>query len=82
MARHMRTTIRMNPSLLSQAKRHAQDHGKTLTLLIEEALKEKLSRRPAAAPPRTVTLPTFSSALQPGVNLNNTAALLDLMDSR
>ena len=78
----MRTTIRMNPSLLSQAKKHAQDSGKTLTLLIEEALREKLSRRPVSSPRRPVKLPTFSSALQPGIDLNNTAALFDLLDGK
>jgi hypothetical protein len=78
----MRTTIRINPSLLSQAKRRTQDHGKTLQSLIKEARREKLSRRPATTTPRTMPLPTFSGAIQPGVDLNNIAALLDLLDGR
>ncbi len=46
-----------------------------------EAL-EALGRRPAARPPQRVTLPVFKGrGLRPGVNLDDTAGLLDLMEA-
>jgi hypothetical protein len=41
---------------------------------------ESLSRRPAAAAPETRALPTFAGhGLRPGVDLDDTASLIDLM---
>ena len=46
-----------------------------------EAL-ESLTRRPAARAPKPVPLPVFKGkgGLQPGVDLDDSASLLDLMD--
>lgn len=76
----MRTTIRLDDDLLRVAKQHAAAHGTTLTKLIEDALREVLARRPArdAKPFRLVTF--GEGGLRPGVNLDDSAALLDLMD--
>jgi hypothetical protein len=77
----MRTTIRLDDALLAEAKRHAADTGRTLTHLIEDALRETLSRRQQAARRKRVELPTFhGSGVHPGVNLDSNAALLDLME--
>ncbi|MGA8806333.1 MAG: type II toxin-antitoxin system VapB family antitoxin [Thermoanaerobaculia bacterium] len=77
----MRTTVRLDPHLLTEAKRVAASSGKTLTAVIDEALRESLGRRRA---PHAVTkrkLPTFrGQGLQPGVNLDDSAALLELME--
>ena len=76
----MRTTIHLPDDLLAQAKRTALESGTTLTGVIEEALRERLARReaPAAGP---VELTTFGgSGLQPGVDLDDSAALLELME--
>ncbi len=56
--------------------------GTTLTALIEDSLRRALA--PPGAPPRTrEPLATFrGDGLQPGVDLDDTAALLDLMDGR
>jgi Arc/MetJ family transcription regulator len=76
----MRTTIRLDDDLLARAKRAAVERGTTLTALIEDALRRALA--PAAPPPRRrLSLPTFrGDGLQPGVDLDDTAALLDVMD--
>jgi hypothetical protein len=76
----MRTTIHLPDDLLAQAKRAALESGTTLTAVIEEALRERLARRG-----RSVTAPveltTFGgSGLQPGVDLDDSAALLELME--
>ena len=78
----MRTTIRLDDQLLAEAKQLAARTGKTLTSVIEDALREMLTRQQKATERRPVRLPTASgNGLQPGVDLDDSAALLDLMDS-
>lgn len=78
----MRTTIRLNDRLLSEAKVVAARTGRTLTAVIEDALREKLARRKDRAPRARVRLPTFGGrGPLPGVDLDHTAALLDLIDA-
>lgn len=76
----MRTTIRLDDQLLRDVKKAAADSGRTLTQVIEDALRESLARR---RPPNQerVELITFRGArLRPGVDLDDSAALLDLME--
>ena len=79
----MRTTIRLDDVLLRDAKAHAARTGRTLTAVIEDALRESLARRKANQKTR-VELPVFRprsrSGLQPGVDFSDSAALLDLME--
>ncbi|MCC7489434.1 MAG: hypothetical protein IT485_07255 [Gammaproteobacteria bacterium] len=78
----MRTTVRLDAHLLAQAKRHAADSGKTLTAVLEDALRESLSRRKAQAQTRPVRLKTVKGGgVRAGVDLDDSAALLDLMGS-
>lgn len=73
----------MNDPLLAAAKKYAADSGQTLTALIEDALRETLARRKHPAKRRRVRLPTFpGGGLRPGVDLDDTSALLDLMEGR
>jgi hypothetical protein len=77
----MRTTVRLDDHLLREAKQLAARTGRTLTAVIADALREALNRsqkRPKRAP---VKLPTFrGKGLHPGVDLDDTASLLDIMD--
>jgi hypothetical protein len=76
----MRTTIRLDEHLLRQAKAAAAASGRTFTELVEDALRETLARR-KATPRERVELPTWKGGgLMPGVDLDNSAALLDLME--
>lgn len=78
----MRTTVRLDPHLLTEAKRHAAEHGKTLTSILEEALRESLARRQPQVKARRVRLKTVSgTGLRPGVDLDDGASLLELMDA-
>ena len=79
----MRTTVRLDDQLLSQAKQAAARTGRTLTQVIEDALRESLARRAELdRPTGRVTLPTFDgSGPLAGVDLDSTAELLDLMDA-
>ena len=80
MLRCMRTTVRLDPQLLIEAKKRAAESGTTLTAVLEQALRESLARRGLAARSRTVRLKTFKgNGLRAGVDLDDSAALLDLM---
>ena len=77
----MRTTIRLDDKLLSEAKRLAAESGRTLTSVIEDALRAALALRKQPGAARRVKLKTHGSGgLQPGVDLNDSAALLELME--
>jgi predicted transcriptional regulator len=78
----MRTTIRMDEELLREAKRVALETGRTLTAVIEDAVRESLARRPMAVARAPVRLPTYGGGrMMPGVDLDDGSALLDLMES-
>jgi len=75
----MRTTVRIDDRLLVEAKTRAASSGRTLNQVVEDALREAFARREGAA--RRVELPVFrSTRVMPGVDLDDHAALLDLMD--
>ncbi len=77
----MRTTIRLDDNLLKDAKKAALESNMSLTSLIEVALKEKLYRQEQLGPLKPVKLKTFKGAgLQPGVDLDDTRSLLDIME--
>ena len=77
----MRTTIRLEEQLLTEAKTFAAETGRTLTSVIEDALRSTLARRKQPRQRKRVRLPTFrGSRLLPGVDLDNTASLLDRME--
>lgn len=77
----MRTTIRLDDNLLTRTKELAARSGRSLTAVIEDALREMLARQSQAAERPPVQLPTFpGKGLQPGVDLDDSAAMLDLMD--
>jgi hypothetical protein len=79
----MRTTIRVDDGLLAAAKERAARTGRTLTALFEDALRAFLARDPRPRERGAVRLPTFDGGgPQPGVDLDNTADLLDLMEGR
>jgi hypothetical protein len=79
----MRTTLNLDDALVAAAKRRALETGRTLTAVIENALRAALGRRAAEGGRRIDRLPTFrGGGLQPGVDLDDSAALLDVMDRR
>ena len=77
----MRTTIRLDDDLLIEVKQLAARTDRTLTSVIEDALREMLARqrKTEERPPiRLTTVP--GGGLQPGVDLDDAAALLSLME--
>ena len=77
-----RTSLRLDPHLLAEIKRAAAETHRTMTAVIEDALREVFARRNSRNPGRSkARIPTSGSGgLHPGVDLDDSAALLDLMD--
>jgi predicted transcriptional regulator len=76
----MRTTVRLPPGLMAQVKKLARETGRSMTQVIEDALRAAVARR-RQLEPRTITIVTATGdGLQAGVDLDDTSALLDRMD--
>ena len=80
----MRTTVRLEESLLQRARQEAERRGVTLTSLIEQGL-ELVLRRPLHRPKRpAIDLPEClaGGGVRAGVDLNDSASLLDRLEGR
>jgi hypothetical protein len=76
----MRTTLDLSDALLRGAKRRAAEEGRTLTSVIEEALREYLAPRRNGAKPFRLRVLTRRGRLLPGVDLSDRSALYDRME--
>lgn len=69
--------------LYRAVKRAAADDNRTMGSFVEEALRAALVRRRETAPRGAFSVqPTGAGGLQPGVDLADSAALLDLMEQQ
>jgi len=84
MSRHMRTTVRLDDRLLEQARREAERRGETLTALIERGLRLVLAKPQRRPERRRVEVPYCKEGggTLPGVDLDDSAALLDIAEGR
>jgi hypothetical protein len=77
----MRTTVRLDDELLYRVKLLAAQSGKTMTVVIEDALREVLARQDSPHAREPVRVTTVSgNGPQPGVDLDDSASLLALME--
>jgi Arc/MetJ family transcription regulator len=78
----MRTTITIDDGLLDEVRRLAAERRETVSKVIEDSVRESLLRRsdPTRKPFRALTF--SGGGLLPGVDLENNAALLDVMEAR
>ena len=66
---------------MAQTKKVAAETHRSLTAVIEDALREMLARMQSSGKHPNVRLKTVSgNGLQPGVDLDDSASLTDLMD--
>jgi hypothetical protein len=78
----VRTTINLPDELISQIKKLAAASHSTVTAVIEDALRETLARRRRTSRREQVILKTYGRrGLLPGVDIDDTASMLDLMES-
>lgn len=78
----MRTTLSIDDGLLEDAKKVAAQTGRSLARFVEDALRESLARsrqQRTAEPTRLHTI--GGKGLLPGVDLDDSAALQDVMDA-
>jgi len=77
----MQTTIQLDDALLAQATELAREQGYDLSHLIEETLRAKIAPKSSAIPQPLLILTTVGGeGIRSGVDLNNSAALLSLME--
>ena len=73
--------MKIDDALLRQARAQGARTGRTLNAIVEDALRQSLARRTPEDQAPPVELPTFTEGhLQAGVDLDDGAALLELME--
>ena len=75
----MRTTLQLDDELVTKAKISAARTGRTLSQVIEDALRSALVVRESNPADRAI-VPTTAGRPRPGVNLDDGAALRDLLE--
>ena len=77
----MRTTLNIDEDIHRAAKVKAAEEGKTLTRVVEEALREHLNPSKQEKPFRLRWI-TERGTLMPGVNIDDRESLYDIMEGR
>jgi len=79
----MRTTVNINDRLFQLAKLRAAESNRTLASVIEDALWLALEAKAGSTNKAPFKVPVSGSGgVMPGVDLDSTTALLDLMEDR
>lgn len=77
----MRTTVTIDDQLYRDLKARAGASGRTVGALIEDAVRDSLRSTETSAEVRLRPLPVSGGrGLRPGVNLDDNAAVRELMD--
>lgn len=61
----MRTTVDLSPELLNDAKNFARARGRTLSSVLEEAMREALARHVVVTTPEPLELPVSGDPTAP-----------------
>ena len=78
----MRTTLDIDDAVLRRAKEVAAKEGKTLTRVVEEALRDRVSSDKRPKTPFKLKLLTKKGRVVPGVDLSDRDALYERMEGR
>jgi hypothetical protein len=77
----LRTTLSIDSRVLAEFKRQAAETHRTISSLIEDALREHLSRERDRAATKPLDVPIVGGGgVAPGVDLTSSAALSDYVD--
>lgn len=77
----MRVTIRLDDELVEEARELARETGRSLSAVIEDSLRQHLAQQQTTGKRARGQLKTVAGqGLLPGVDLDDTASLLDLME--
>ncbi len=77
-----RTTVRLPVELLKRAKRKAAAEGRTLTVLIEEGLRQVVADKKSTSEKKRRPLPVSKATggLMPGVDLTQMSKIYEMED--
>ena len=75
----MRTTVTIDDDLYREARARAALSGQSVGSVIEDALRQLLVQKPLPQR-RLPRLLVHSSGIQPGVDINDTSAVIDMLD--
>ncbi|MFQ5889629.1 MAG: type II toxin-antitoxin system VapB family antitoxin [Gemmatimonadota bacterium] len=78
----MRTTLNLDDDLMRAVKRRAAQTGRTITSIIETALRELLRREEDTRHPYRLDWTVVEGGTQRGVDLTDRDALIDRMEGR
>lgn len=78
----MRTTLNLNDDLVKRAKQRAVTEHRTLTSVIEDALRRLLAAEsPPPQEPYRVPVEKGPQGVRPGIDLDDPRAIRDLLDA-
>ncbi len=78
----MRTTLNIDDNLMKRVKRYAARSRKTITEVVEEALRREVSGDPLATGRFRLRWEPVEGRLLPGIDLADRDSLLDAMEER
>lgn len=76
----MKTTLNLIGRVLRQAKRRAARDGKTLSRIVEDALRARLAGTGIRRPPFRLQLETVTGDAPPNVDIDDRNALYEVID--
>jgi hypothetical protein len=78
----MRTTFNLDDELFRALKKRAAETGRTMTELVDEALREMLARDPGPSEVHEFPWVTIRGKLRPGIDVTDRNSLLEAMEGR
>lgn len=82
MAFCMKTTLNLDPVLMRRVRRRAAETDRTMTALIEDAVRELLLSEAGKGGTYAFDAVPVPGRVQPGIDLDDRSALIDAMDGR
>jgi hypothetical protein len=76
----MKTTLNIDDALMRRVKQRARETGRSITEIVEQALRRDVSGVRPATGGFTLRWTPVSGRLQPGVDLSDRDSLYDLME--
>ncbi len=80
MLEHMRTTLNIDIQLMALVKKRAAESGKTITEIVEEALRKEVSGIASSRSPFALKWQPVRGPVQPGVDISDRDSLYGVME--
>ena len=78
----MRTTLNLDDELFRALKKRAAETGRTMTQLVDEALREMLERSSDPSVAHDIPWVTVRGKVRPGIDITDRDSLLEAMEGR